>query len=159
MKLSQIGELTLLEQIRRSFEKRSRGLILGIGDDAAVIKPSGKNILVTTDMMVEGVHFDLQFMTPFQLGFKLVSVNVSDIYAMGGIPSYLLLNVAIEKNEEKYFFDDFFRGVEDAIKLYKTVLIGGDLSGSNHGISLSATLIGYAERYIRRAGAKPGDRI
>jgi thiamine-monophosphate kinase len=159
MKLSRIGELALLEQIRKSFGRRSRGLVVGIGDDAAVIKPLNKNLLITTDMMVEGVHFTLQFATPYQIGFKLVSVNVSDIYAMGGTPYYLLLNAALRKNTDKKFLDEFFGGVRDAMNLYGTVLIGGDLSGTHTGISLSATLIGYAERHIKRSGAKGGDRI
>ncbi|MBM4137552.1 MAG: thiamine-phosphate kinase [Nitrospira sp.] len=159
MKLSQVGELSLIKQIRQQFKKNPRGVIVGIGDDAAVIKPTDKNLLVTTDTMVEGVHFDLSFITPSQLGFKLVSVNVSDIYAMGGKPAYILLNMAMNKNTGKDFFDSFFDGVHAAMKLYKLALIGGDLSSSKTGITLSATLIGYAKRYIPRSGADAGDKI
>jgi len=159
MKLSQIGELSLLEQIRRSFCKKSKNIIVGIGDDAAVVKPLGKNLLVTTDMMVEGVHFDLSFTTPYQLGFKLISVNVSDIYAMGGKPFYLLLNIAVNKNTNKKFMDRLFDGVKDALTLYDTILIGGDLSATNAGTALSATVIGYVKKHIPRSGANIGDKI
>jgi len=159
MKLSQIGELSLLEQIRKSFCKKSKNIVVGIGDDAAVVKPLGKNLLVTTDMMVEGVHFDLHFTTPYQLGFKLISVNVSDIYAMGGKPFYLLLNIAANKNTNTKFIDRFFDGVKDALTLYDTILIGGDLSATNIGTSLSATLIGYVKKHIKRSGANIGDKI
>ncbi len=159
MKLSQIGELTLLEQIRKRFEKRSPDIVIGIGDDAALLKPFKKNILVTTDMMVEGVHFNMDFITPYQLGFKLVSVNVSDIYAMGGIPRFLLLGIAMNKNTAKETFDRFFDGVHEAMKHYGLSLVGGDISSASKGMSLSATLIGYAEKCLKRSGAKKGDRI
>jgi thiamine-monophosphate kinase len=159
MKLSQIGELTLLDQIRKRFKKKSNKIIVGIGDDAAVLKPTYKNLLVTTDMMVEGVHFDLRLATPYQLGFKLISVNVSDIYAMGGKPLYLLLNIAAKKSTEKKFIDRLFDGIKDAMNLHDTILIGGDLSATKSGMALSATLIGYAKRYVQRSGANVGDRI
>jgi thiamine-monophosphate kinase len=159
LKLSQIGELTLLEQIRKKFEKYPPDILVGIGDDAALIKHTNENLLVTTDMMVEGVHFNMDFMTPFQLGFKLVSVNVSDIYAMGGKPKFLLLNIAMRRNMDKKTIDSFFDGVQEAMKLYSLFLIGGDLSASHKDMILSATLIGYAKKYLRRSGAKVGDRI
>jgi thiamine-monophosphate kinase len=159
MKLSQIGELPLLEQIRKRFEKHPSNILIGIGDDAALIKPSHENLLITTDMMAEGVHFSLSFTTPYQLGFKLVSVNVSDIYAMGGKPRFLLLNIAMNKNTDKKVIDSFFDGVQEAINLYSLSLVGGDLSGSNKGMTLSATLMGYAKNYVTRSGAKIGDRI
>jgi len=159
MKLSQIGELTLLEQIRKRFEKRSPDIVIGIGDDAALLKPFKKNILVTTDMMVEGVHFNMDFITPYQLGFKLVSVNVSDIYAMGGIPRFLLLGIAMNRNTAKETFDRFFDGVHEAMKHYGLSLVGGDISSASKGMTLSATLIGYAEKCLKRSGAREGDRI
>jgi thiamine-monophosphate kinase len=158
-KLSQIGELALLEKIRKRFGKKSQAVLLGIGDDASVLKPLNKFLLLTTDMMVEGVHFDLTFTTPYQLGFKLVSVNISDIYAMGGQPSHVLLNIAVNQETDLQFLDLLFKGIQDAMKRYKTVLIGGDLSAAPKDMSLSATLIGYADKYLLRSGAKAGDRI
>ncbi|MBU4321228.1 MAG: thiamine-phosphate kinase [Nitrospinae bacterium] len=159
MKLSEIGELSLLKTIRRRFTVKSKDVIVGIGDDTAVIKPSGNNLLATTDMMVEGIHFDLNLITPYQLGFKLVSVNVSDIYAMGGRPLYLLLDIALNKNTEQSFLNSFFDGIRCAMKLYGVSLIGGDISSSRKDIVIAATLIGDAKKHIRRSGAKPGDRI
>src|SRR5512146_1932917 len=94
MKISEKGELALLEIVRKQFTNTSPRVVLGIGDDAAVVK-TGKNLLLTTDMMVEKVHFDFRWTTPFQLGYKLVSVNVSDIYAMGGKPDFIFLNLAL----------------------------------------------------------------
>ncbi len=159
MKLSQIGELPLLEQIRKSFEKHSSHVLIGIGDDAALIKASNENLLITTDMMVEGIHFNLNFITPYQVGFKLVSVNVSDIFAMGGKPKFLLLNIAMTKSTDKTVFDTFLDGVNKAMNLYGLSLVGGDISASYEGISVSATVIGYTKKYIKRSGAKVGDRI
>ena len=159
MKLSQLGELSLLEQIRKSFCKKSKNIIVGIGDDAAVLKPIDKKLLLTTDMMVEGIHFDPGFITPYQLGFKLTSVNVSDIYAMGGKPFYLLLNLAVNKDTNTKFIASLLDGVKNAINLYDTILIGGDISATNTGIALSATLVGYTKKHIKRSGANTGDRI
>jgi thiamine-monophosphate kinase len=159
MKLSQIGELSLLDEIQKRFGKYSSRILVGIGDDAALIKASSENILVTTDMMVEGIHFNLGFATPYQIGFKLVSVNVSDIFAMGGKPKFLLLNVAMNKSTDKTVFDGFFDGVGQAMSLYGLSLVGGDISASHKGISVSATIIGYAKKYVTRSGAKRGDRI
>jgi thiamine-monophosphate kinase len=159
VKLSQISELSLLENIRKIFPRRSANIRVGIGDDAAVIKKKEQNLIVTTDMMVEGIHFDLTFVTPFQLGFKLISVNVSDIYAMGGRPSYVLLNMALKRNTTTQFLDMFFAGIKEAMHKYDTTLIGGDLSAAKKEMSLSATIIGYGKKFIRRSSAKAGDRI
>jgi len=157
MKLSQAGELSLLEILKKRFGQRSRGVLVGIGDDAAVIRAE-KNILLTTDMMVEGVHFDLSWTTPFQLGFKLVSVNISDIYAMGGKPQYILLNFSTHRNSTRKLFDRFFDGVEEALKTYGVKLIGGDISSADR-IMLSLTAIGTAGKSLKRKGARIGDRI
>jgi thiamine-monophosphate kinase len=159
LKISGVGELLLVDRIRERFKSKSENIIAGIGDDAAVIKPANRDLLVTTDMMVEKVHFDLRYMTPYQLGSKLISVNVSDVYAMGGQPAFVLLNIALNRNTEAAFVDMLFDGIQDALKAYKIVLIGGDLSASKKDLVLSATLIGYAEKQILRSGAKAGDRI
>ncbi len=159
LKLSDIGELKLLKQIKRRFKNVNSDILIGIGDDAALLKSFKKNFLVTTDMMVEGVHFNLSYITPYQLGFKLVSINVSDIYAMGGVPRYLLLNLAMNKNTLIETFDSFFDGVKRATLLYRLSLVGGDISSTNKGMILSATIIGYAQKSLSRSGAKIGDRI
>jgi thiamine-monophosphate kinase len=158
MRLSEKGELALVEALGRRFRKKVPGLVLGIGDDAAVVRPRGSNILLTTDMMVEGVHFDPAWITPFQLGFKLVSVNVSDIYAMGGKPDYLLLDFAAPGDFDVRHFESFFRGLEEASKIYRVGLVGGDISSADRVI-LSATVVGSADGFVTRRGARPGDRI
>jgi len=115
-------------------------------------------MLLTTDMMVEGVHFDLRWITPFQLGFKLVSVNVSDIYAMGGRPEFMLLDFAAPGDFEKRQFDSLFDGIAAALKTHKLSLIGGDISAAGL-VVLSATVSGSAAKVVGRGGAKPGDLI
>jgi thiamine-monophosphate kinase len=158
MKLSRIGELSLLEIIRKRFNKKKSRLVTGIGDDAAVLKLFQGKTLMTTDMMVEGVHFNLSWMTPYQLGFKLVSVNVSDIYAMGGSPEFLLLNIAVHKNFNFNDLKKLFDGIEKALETYKISLVGGDISEADRMV-LSATLTGRSTKVLFRKGAKAGDRI
>lgn len=159
MKLSEIGELSLLAGIRERFGVDSKEVIAGIGDDSAVIASRSKNLLMTTDMMMEGVHFDLSYMTPYQLGFKIVSVNVSDIYAMGGTPQFMLLDAAMKRDADDRFVGSFLSGIQDAMKMYRVVLIGGDLSAARSDMAVAATLIGYAKRPVMRSGANAGDKI
>ncbi|WP_156033366.1 thiamine-phosphate kinase [Candidatus Magnetobacterium casense] len=169
------GELALIEHIRQRFTRKQPGgrlsdgglpelptLMVGIGDDAAVLRVGGKNVLLTTDVMAEGVHFDMAFATPFQVGHKLVSVNVSDIYAMAGRPAYMLLTMSIPTGrmaEADGFIAGFFDGVESALTTYAVDLIGGDVTSSASGINLSATLIGFAQSLALRSGAVVGDKI
>lgn len=163
MQLRQIGELGLLKEIRKKFSlpsrTRSSGIIVGIGDDAAVIAPPKGKIIVTTDMMDEGVHFDLAYTSAFNLGFKLVSVNVSDIMAMGCRPEHLFLNIAVKKETSTVFFRKLYDGISAAMDFYGVKLLGGDLSAAENDMVLSAMVIGYGDRAITRAGAKAGDMI
>ncbi len=158
MNLSEIGELTLLDIVRKKFGRKVPGIVLGIGDDAAVIRTGKAHLLLTTDMMVEGVHFDLRWTTPFQLGFKLVSVNVSDIYAMGGRPRFLLLNFAAPGHFDIALFHNFFEGIRKAVETYDLSLVGGDISSSEK-VVLSATVTGDARKIVSRSGARVGDLI
>ncbi len=159
MNLSEAGEIALVEILRKRFKGRSSRLILGIGDDAAVVKAgAGTFMLLTTDMMVEGVHFDLRWTTPFQLGFRLVSVNVSDVFAMGGSPEFLLLNFAAPGSTDIAFFNRLSDGIREASGLYGLSLLGGDISSSDR-VVLSATVTGHASKILRRKGAGVGDRV
>lgn len=158
MKLAESGELLLLERIRRKFKRKFPDLICGIGDDSAVVRVARKNMLLTTDMMVEGVHFDLRWTTPFQLGFKLISVNVSDVYAMGGSPRFALINFAAPGDADSGLFERFFDGIERAAGLYDMAVIGGDVSSADK-LVVSASVVGYASRILTRAGAGDGDGI
>lgn len=159
MKIGEIGELPLLESIRARFPRKSGSVLTGIGDDAAALKGSRKRLLATTDIMVEGVHFDLDLITSEQLGFKLVSVNVSDIYAMGGTPRFMLLSLAAPSSTQEAFVKGMYDGISTALKRYGVSLVGGDLSSAPSAIALSATILGYANRPVNRSGARPGDRL
>jgi thiamine-monophosphate kinase len=159
MRLNRIGELNLLAEIRKRFSSKDGDVLVGIGDDAAVIAPPGRNILVTTDMMNEGVHFDTAFISPFQLGVKLVSVNVSDISAMGGEPRYLFLDLSMKEDVEEADFQALCDGIYAAVKFYGISLLGGDLSSSVNDMVVSATVMGLADRPVTRGGARPGDMI
>lgn len=158
MKLSDIGELSLLDAIRKRFAAPRGKVLMGIGDDTAVVRPSRRKLLLTTDMMVEKVHFDLSWTTPYQLGFKLISANVSDIYAMGGDPAFVLLDIAVPGHTRMQTIDLFFDGIEKALESYRVSLVGGDVSASEKMV-VAATLVGYADRAVRRNGARTGDRI
>ncbi|MFZ5996717.1 MAG: thiamine-phosphate kinase [Nitrospirota bacterium] len=163
MQLRHRGELALLKEVRDKFGLPSKGVdsgvIIGIGDDAAVFDSFGKKVLVTTDMMNEGIHFDLSYSAPFHLGFKLVSVNVSDIMAMGGVPRYLFLDIALKADAEEELFRELYTGIGRAMEHYGVVLLGGDLTTAVHDMVLAATVIGSSEEAIARRGASVGDRI
>jgi thiamine-monophosphate kinase len=159
MRLQQVGELNLLKEIRKKFSFCDSSVIVGIGDDAAVIAPQKDKIVVTTDMMNEGVHFDLSFTSFYHLGFKLVSVNVSDIFAMGAMPKYLFLNIALSRDLDEDSFWQLYKGILRATNIYNVNLIGGDLCSSRNDIILSATVMGVAERVITRGNASVGENI
>lgn len=158
MKLSHIGELALLERVKKRFIKKTDRLVLGIGDDAAVVRYGKDKVLLTTDMMVEDIHFNFAWTTPYQLGFKLVSVNVSDIYAMGGKPDFMLFNFAANKDTDIKVFTRLYDGIEDANRYYGLSLVGGDTSAAEKMV-LSATVTGSAAKFLGRNGARPGDKI
>ncbi len=162
MLLHHVGEQRLLSALRTRFGitpgTPDRDIVLGIGDDAAVVSLCGK-VVVTTDMMNEGIHFDLAFTRAFHLGFKLVSVNVSDVMAMGGRARYVFIDFAATNNTAEAFFWDFFDGVRAALDTYDIHLLGGDLSSARHDIACSATVVGTADRVVTRGGAVEGDRV
>ncbi|MGE4561191.1 MAG: thiamine-phosphate kinase, partial [Desulfobulbus sp.] len=138
------------------------GLIKGIGDDCAVVDRDGRRVwLLTLDTLIESVHFDCAFHPPQKLGRKVVSVNVSDIGAMGGKPLFALMSVGMPHGFDPAWFRAFARGVADACGEYGCLLIGGDTVASPQGLNFSLTLIGEAERgrVVYRSGARPGDTI
>ncbi|MBN2655309.1 MAG: thiamine-phosphate kinase [Nitrospirae bacterium] len=165
MRIKEAGELNLLQEIKRRHNpsspdfSRNAEVIVGIGDDAAVLSLHDRRTLVTTDMMIEGVHFDLSFTNFVSLGYKLVSVNVSDIMAMGSEPRYLFLNIALNGETDMDDFWRLFSGIEHAMRIYGLRLLGGDLSSSTGPAMLSATLIGSSSSFLTRSGANPGDKI
>jgi len=159
MQLSDLGEFGLIKRIRKRSEVSSPDILKGIGDDAASVKITAKRILITSDMMLEGVHFDLSFMTFYQLGYKILAVNISDIFAMGGKPKYFLLSIGIPNIYNSKDIDELYSGVMKAAKRFGIAIIGGDTCSSLHGLVASGTLLGEADRAIYRSGANIGDGI
>lgn len=160
MKLSVIGEFGLVERIRRSLPRASDAL-LGIGDDCAALRPrDGRDLLLTTDLLVEGVDFANQTITPFRLGRRAMGVNLSDIAAMGGLPRAALVALALPAEMHTEFVDQLYRGLQDEAARFGVELIGGDLSASPT-LLIAITLVGEVEsgRAITRSGAKSGERI
>lgn len=160
MKISAIGEDGLVERIRRLLP-RSRQALVGIGDDCAVLRPSaGKDLLLTTDLLVEQVDFTKQTTTPFRLGRKAMAVNLSDIGAMGGLPRAALVVLALPPETDSAFVDELYRGLQKEGAQFGVEVIGGDLSASST-LMIGVTLVGEVEpgRAVTRSGAKPEDRI
>lgn len=159
MRLFQTGEFGLIRNIRGRCQDKTDSIITGIGDDTAVLRGSSKKILVTSDMLVEGVHFDLSFTTFFQLGYKSLAVSVSDILAMGGKPEHFLISIAIPANCLTNQIDELYSGILQLAKEFGISVIGGDTSASRDGLIINGTLIGYGRKIVTRAGARPGDLI
>lgn len=158
MKLSHLGEFGLIERIRRSLPK-GRGVRLGIGDDAAWVDNPSKSSLVTADLLIEGVHFDLKWISFLDLGFKSLAVNLSDIAAMGGIPAYAILSLGIPRYFDSKNIDDFYRGIRQLARTSRVVVVGGDISVAK-AFTISVCVIGHPPRRpIRRDGASIGDDI
>lgn len=162
MKLSDLGEFGLISQIEKAFRKKSLRAPLGIGDDAAALFVSpGKTLLATTDMLLEGVHFDLAYTDYYSLGWKSAAVNLSDIAAMGGVPRFCLTALGIPEGITVEQINEFYKGFQALARKHKVDLVGGDTCSSEIDLVISVTVLGEVEkkRMLTRAGAKPGDRI
>ena len=162
MKLSDLGEFGLISQIEKAFRKKSARAPLGIGDDAAALFVSpGKTLLATTDMLLEGVHFDLAYTDYYSLGWKSAAVNLSDIAAMGGVPRFCLTSLGIPEGISVEQLNEFYKGFKALIRKHKVDLVGGDTCSSEVDLVISVTVLGEVEKQnmLTRAGAKPGDRI
>jgi len=158
MKLRSLRERELISAIRKDFSGKRGDIILGIGDDAAVIRSASKFLLLTTDLLIEDVHFIASLHPPYYLGRKALNVNLSDIAAMGGIPKFALLGLALKPGMKRDYVKNFFAGFKAAARESETELIGGDISASAK-ISISVTVIGEGKNPIRRSGARAGDLI
>lgn len=160
--LNEIGEFNLIERIRKLFPPKSADILQSIGDDCAVIKRDMKNVtLISTDVLVEGVHFNLEYFTPQKLGERSAAVNISDIAAMGGVPKQMLLSLALPKTCDERFVMKFLAGIKKCSAKFNVDLIGGDLSSSKWGLFISVTIIGEArkEKFITRSGARSGESV
>ncbi|NJC27152.1 thiamine-phosphate kinase [Neolewinella antarctica] len=157
-----LGEFGLIEHLTKNFKTRQKTTILGVGDDAAIIDTGGpEQLVVSTDMLVEGIHFDFAYTPLKHLGYKSVSVNVSDICAMNARPQQITVSIAISNRFSVEALDEFYEGVRAACDKYGVDLIGGDTTSSLKGLIISVTAIGRApaERITRRSTAKVGDII
>jgi thiamine-monophosphate kinase len=161
--LAALGEFGLIDLIRQRIQERTAGTIRGIGDDAAVLAPdSGTALLVTTDMLLEGIHFQRSWGLPRELGRKAMAVNVSDIAAMGGRPQHALLGLAIPSGGISLAeLEALLLGLEEEAAAHGVTLVGGDTCASASGLVLSVTLLGRAptEGPVLRSGARPGDSL
>ena len=160
MDLREIGEFGLIRRIRKGINSSGPALIQGIGDDVAVIEVGTKVLLVTTDILIEGIHFDLSWMDPYPLGRKSLAVNLSDIASMGGIPKYFLISIGLPKNLPVSFISSFYRGLKQEANRFRVELIGGDTSLSQKLI-INICLLGEGGKrnLVFRKGAKVGDDL
>jgi thiamine-monophosphate kinase len=159
--ISSLGEFGLIEHLTRNNEIRNASTIVTVGDDAAVMDHFGKQTVVTTDMLVEGIHFDLMYTPLKHLGYKSVIVNLSDVYAMNAIPTQITMSVALSNRVSLEALDEFYEGVYAACEKYQVDLVGGDTTSSQKGFIISVTAIGEVTpgKYVTRSGAKKGDLI
>ncbi|WP_440879938.1 thiamine-phosphate kinase [Tenacibaculum sp. C7A-26P2] len=159
--LSKLGEFGLIDHLTKHFTLQHFTSVKGVGDDAAVVGSSDKQTLITTDLLVEGVHFDLSYMPLKHLGYKAVMVNLSDVYAMNAEAEQITVSVAVSNRFSLEALEELYSGIQLACSNYKVDLIGGDTSSSNKGILISITAIGKAkeEDVVYRDGAKPTDLI
>ena len=159
--IANLGEFGLIEHLTRNIELHNASSIIGVGDDAAIIDSFGKNMVVTTDMLVEGVHFDLVYTPLRHLGYKSVIVNLSDIYAMNATPTQITLSIAFSNRFSLEALEEFYEGVYAACDKYKVDLVGGDTTTSQKGFIISITAIGEVAdgQYVKRSTAQKGDLL
>ncbi|WP_018616075.1 thiamine-phosphate kinase [Segetibacter koreensis] len=159
--ISSLGEFGLIDHLTKNFEIQNASTILSIGDDAAVIDHFGKQTVISSDMLVEGIHFDLMYTPLKHLGYKSVIVNLSDIYAMNAAPTQITLNIAFSNRFSVEALNEFYEGVYAACEKYNVDLVGGDTCSSQKGFIISVTAIGeiVPEKIVKRSGAKQGDLV
>lgn len=159
--ISSLGEFGLIDHLTKNFEIKNASTIVTVGDDAAVIDHFGKQTVVTTDMLVEGIHFDLMYMPLKHLGYKSVIVNLSDVYAMNATPTQITMSIALSNKISLEAINEFYEGVYAACEKYNVDLIGGDTTSSQKGFIISVTAIGEVSpnQYVKRNTAQKGDLI
>lgn len=159
--ISTLGEFGLIERLTRNNETRQASTILSVGDDAAVIDQFGRQTVISSDMLVEGVHFDLMYTPLKHLGYKAVVVNLSDICAMNAVPTHITLNIGISNRFSVEALDEFYDGVYAACEQYNVDLIGGDTVSAQKGFIISVTAIGEVapNKFVTRSGAQSNDLL
>jgi thiamine-monophosphate kinase len=159
--LSELGEFGLINHLTEHFNVQHSSTVKAVGDDAAVLDASEKQTLITTDLLIEGVHFDLSYMPLKHLGYKAVMVNLSDVYAMNGIAEQITVSIAVSNRFPLEAIEELYAGIQLACNTYNVDLIGGDTTSSTKGMLLSVTAIGKAnkEDIVYRNRAKETDLI
>jgi len=159
--ISALGEFGLIEHLTKNIEIKNASTILGVGDDAAVIDHFGRQTVIASDMLLEGVHFDLMYTPLKHLGYKSIVVNLSDIYAMNAQPTQVLVNIGISNRFSVEALDELYEGMYAACERYGVDLVGGDTSTSKKGLVISVTAVGEVapDKYVKRSTAKRGDII
>ncbi len=157
--VNDLGEFGLIERLTKRFQPRQNSTIKSIGDDAAVLDAQGKKVVVSTDLLVEGIHFDVMYTPLKHLGYKAVVVNLSDIYAMNAEPKQITVSLAISSKFTVEALDEIYEGIYHACQRYGVDLVGGDTTSSQKGLIISVTAIGYVseDKVVYRNGAKAGD--
>ncbi|HET7360614.1 MAG TPA: thiamine-phosphate kinase [Salinimicrobium sp.] len=160
-RLSELGEFGLIDHLTKNFEIIQKSTVKGIGDDAAVLDFKDRQTIVTTDLLVEGVHFDLAYMPLKHLGYKAVMVNLSDVYAMNGTATQITVSVAVSNRFPLEALEELYSGIQLAAKLYNIDVVGGDTATSTSGLTISITALGAAKKedIVYRCGAKPNDLL
>ena len=161
MEISQLGEFGLIDRLTQGLPAVNDSTIRGVGDDCAVIRNRDTDILVTTDLLLEGVHFDLTYVPLKHLGYKSAIVNFSDVYAMNGTPRQITVSLGISKRFTVEHIEELYSGIRLACEIYGVDLVGGDTTSSRQGLVISITCIGEAEpdKVVTRCGAKDTDLI
>ena len=159
--LADLGEFGLIDRLTKGFENQNPSTLKGVGDDAAVMDFKDKKTVVSTDLLIEGVHFDLSYVPLKHLGYKAVSVNVSDIYAMNATATQITVSIAVSNRFPLEALEELYAGIRLACDRYKVDLVGGDTTSSTRGLIISVTAIGEAneEDLVYRNGAQPNDLI
>jgi thiamine-monophosphate kinase len=159
--ISSLGEFGLIDHLTKNIELQNASSVLGVGDDAAVIDHFGKQTVITTDLLIEGVHFDLMYTPLKHLGYKTMVVNISDIYAMNAIPTQIVLSLGFSNRFSVEALDDFYEGIYAACEKYEVDLVGGDISSSQKGFIVSVTAIGEVapDKFVKRGTAQKGDLL
>lgn len=159
--ISELGEFGLIDRLTKDIKIKNDSTVLGVGDDAAILEHKEKQLLVSTDLLTEGVHFNLMYVPLKHLGYKSVVVNLSDIFAMNATPTQVMVSIAISSKFSVEALDELYAGIHLACEKYGVDLVGGDTTSSMTGLTISITALGVADqdKIVKRSGAKPTDLL
>jgi thiamine-monophosphate kinase len=161
MDIAKLGEFGLIDRLTKDIQPKNQSTIKGVGDDCAVMHYPDKEVLVTSDMLMEGIHFDLTYIDLEHLGYKAAMVNISDVFAMNGTPRQLVVSLAVDKRFTVEDIETFYSGLKRACQKWNVDIVGGDTTSSYTGMAISITCIGEADKdsIVYRNGAKDTDLI